>query len=64
LRHKHRAFEDVIELANISRETMLQQTFSRHLIETTNLLSITLCVLPKKAVRERDDVLSPFSQWR
>ncbi len=64
LRHKHRAFDDVIELANISGERMLQQTLSCSFIETANRFPLTLCVLTKETIAERHDVLPPLSQSR
>src|SRR4029077_2309762 len=64
LRHKHRALDDVIELANISGERMLQQTLSCSFIETANRFPITLCVLTNEAVGQQHDVLPPLTQSR
>src|SRR5207245_10927535 len=64
LRHKHSAFDDVIELANISGKSMLQQTVPGSFIKTANLFPITLRVLPEETVGERHDVLSSISQRR
>ena len=43
---------------------MLHQTLARAFIETANLFAITLCVLTKKAVRQRHDVLASIAQRR
>jgi hypothetical protein len=64
LRHQHSAFDDVIELSNISRKPMLQQAFSCHFIETANLFPITLCVLTKETVGKRYDVFPSVAQRR
>lgn len=42
LRHQNGAFDDVIQFANISRETMLQQKLARCFVEAGDLLAITL----------------------
>src|SRR5205823_355283 len=54
----------MIELSNISRKAMLQQTFSRCVIETGNLFAITLRVLLEKTVGQQHDVLSSASSNR
>src|SRR5262249_45979822 len=64
LRHKYSALDDMIQFANVPGESMLQQTLSRAFIETSNVLTITLCVLTKKAGRQRHDVLASVTQGR